>query len=112
MSQALVAADLGRGDRGGKNAGDRGNGERDRGRGQPYISGCKKSVFRKSKIKGPSYRVARNLFSENQKSKLGFDWSECQHVKHGDFDISENLFSAKKSRETFYLIFGLCGRHL
>ena len=46
--------------------------------------------------KGPSYRVAKNLFSENQKSKLGFDWSECQHVKHGDFDISEILFSAKK----------------
>ena len=56
--------------------------------------------------KGPSYRVAKNLFSENQKSKLGFDWSECQHVKHGDFDISEILFSAKKSWGTFYLIFG------
>ena len=33
---ALVAAGVGRGDRGGRNAGDRGNGERDRGRGQPY----------------------------------------------------------------------------
>ena len=34
---ALVAAGVGRGDRGGKNAaGDQGYGERDRGRGQPY----------------------------------------------------------------------------
>ena len=40
-----------------------------------------------------TYRVAKNLFSENQKSKLDFDWSECQHVKHGDFDISKILFS-------------------
>ena len=55
---------------------------------------------------GPSYRVAKNLFSENQESKLGFDWSECQHAKHGDFDISEILFSAKKSWGTFYFIFG------
>ena len=50
---------------------------------------------------GPSYRVEKNLFSENQKSKLGFDWSECQHATHGDFDISEILFSAKKSWGTF-----------
>ena len=50
---------------------------------------------------GPSYRVEKNLFSENQKSKLGFDWSECQHATHGDFDISEVLFSAKKSWGTF-----------
>ena len=33
---ALVAAGVGRGDRGGRNAGDRGYGERDRGRGQPH----------------------------------------------------------------------------
>ena len=33
---ALVAAGVGRGNRGGRNAGDRENGERDRGRGQPY----------------------------------------------------------------------------
>ena len=33
---ALVAAGVGRGDRGGRNAGDRGKGERDRGRNQPY----------------------------------------------------------------------------
>ena len=51
--------------------------------------------------KGPSYRVEKNLFSEDQKSKLGFDWSECQHATHGDFDISEILFSAKKSWGTF-----------
>ena len=51
--------------------------------------------------KGPSYRVEKNLFSENQKSKLGFDWSERQHATHGDFDISEILFSAKKSWGTF-----------
>ena len=51
--------------------------------------------------KGPSYRVEKNLFSENQKSKLGFDWSECQHATHGDFDISEILFSAKMSWGTF-----------
>ena len=51
--------------------------------------------------KGPSYRVEKNMFSENQKSKLGFDWSECQHATHGDFDISEILFSAKKSWGTF-----------
>ena len=34
--RALVAAGEGRGDRGGKNSGDRGNGERDGGRGQQY----------------------------------------------------------------------------
>ena len=63
---------------------------------------------RKKKRKSPSYRVAKNLFSENIRSRLGFDWSECQHVKHGDFDIiSEILFSAKKSWGTFYLIFWL-----
>ena len=55
----------------------------------------------KTVTKGPSYRVEKNLFSENQKSKLGFDWSECQHATHGDFDISEILFSAKKSWGTF-----------
>ena len=33
---ALVAAGVGLGDQGGRNAGDRGNGERDRGRGQSY----------------------------------------------------------------------------
>ena len=33
---ALVAAGVGRGDRGGRKSGDRGNGERDRGRGKPY----------------------------------------------------------------------------
>ena len=67
------------------------------------------TLERKIKIpsEGPSYRVAKNLFSENQKSKLGFDWWECQHLKHGDFDISEILFSAKKSWGTFYFIFGL-----
>ena len=27
---------------------------------------------------GPSYRVAKNMFSENQKSKLGLNWSEGQ----------------------------------
>ena len=61
------------------------------------------TLERKIKIpsEGPSYRVAKNLFSENQKSKLGFDWWECQHLKHGDFDISEILFSAKKSWGTF-----------
>ena len=52
-------------------------------------------------VEGPSYRVEKNLFSENQKSKLGFDWSECQHATHGDFDNSEILFSAKKSWGTF-----------
>ena len=60
-----------------------------------------------SRRKGPSYRVAKNLFSENLKSRLGFDWSECQHVNHGDFDTSEILFSAKKSWGTLYLIFWL-----
>ena len=55
----------------------------------------------KKKTKGPSYRVEKNPFSENQESKLGFDWSECQHATHGDFDISEILFSAKKSWGTF-----------
>ena len=35
---ALVPAGVGRGDRGGRKAGDRGNGERDRGRGPPYTS--------------------------------------------------------------------------
>ena len=50
---------------------------------------------------GPSYRVEKNLVSDDQKSKLGFDWSERQHAAHGDFDISEILFSAKKSWGTF-----------
>ena len=35
---ALVTAGVGRGDRGGRNAGYRGKGERDSGRGQPYTS--------------------------------------------------------------------------
>ena len=66
----------------------------------------KKKIVCAMKIKkrfteGPSYRVEKILFSENQKSKLGFDWSECQHATHGDFDISEILFSAKKSWGTF-----------
>ena len=58
-------------------------------------------IFRKFCFQGPSYRVEKHLFSENQKSKFPFDWSECQHAAHGDFDISEILFSAKKSWGTF-----------
>ena len=57
--------------------------------------------FSSNVAKGPSYRVEKHLFSENQKSKFPFDWSECQHAAHGDFDISEILFSAKKSWGTF-----------
>ena len=62
--------------------------------------GPKKTAYQVG-CKGPSYRVEKNLFSENQKPKLGFDWSERQHATHGDFDISEILFSAKKSWGTF-----------
>ena len=36
-------------------------------------------------------------FQKIKNQKFPFDWSECQHAAHGDFDISEILFSAKKS---------------
>ena len=60
-----------------------------------------RNIIKNKANEGPSYRVEKNLFSENQKSKLGFDWSECQHAKHGDFEKRKKSVFAKKSWGTF-----------